>query len=94
MDDDLLNLDVDTSYLRRVFGMLTAYVLLPDSNHASEREIDELDLAGRVHTLAAGRALWHLMGTSSERDDGWPIQPGCLWSPRTQRTMAPRQDRP
>ena len=69
MDDDLLNLDVDTSDLRRVFGMLMAYVLLPDSNHTSAREFDELDLAGRVHTLAAARALWHLMGAASERDD-------------------------
>lgn len=69
MDDNLLNLDLDTSDLRQVFGMLTAYVMLPDSNHAFAREFDELDLTGRVRTLAAVRALWHLMGASSERDD-------------------------
>ena len=70
MDDDLLDLDLDTSDLQRVFGMLTAYVLLPDSNHAFAREFDELDLAGRVRTLAAGRALWHLIGVASQRDHG------------------------
>jgi len=63
-----MTLDLDTSDLQRVFGMLTAYVLLPDSNHAFAREFDELDLAGRVGTLAAARALWHLMGAASERD--------------------------
>ncbi len=70
MDDNLLNLDLDTSDLRPVFGMLTAYVLLPDSNHTFAREFDELDLTGRVRTLAAARALWHLMGAASERAHG------------------------
>ncbi|PFG33784.1 hypothetical protein [Sanguibacter antarcticus] len=69
MDDDVLNLDVDTGDLRRVFGMLTGYVLLPDSNHGYVEEFTELDLAGRVRTLAAGRALWHLMGVAGARDD-------------------------
>ena len=69
MDDDVLNLDVDTGDLRRVFGMLTGYVLLPDSNHGYVEEFDELDLGGRVRTLAAGRALWHLMGAAIARDD-------------------------
>lgn len=67
MDDDVLNLDVDTGDLRRVFGMLTGYVLLPDSSHGYVEEFDELDLSGRVRTLAAGRALWHLMGAAVAR---------------------------
>ena len=69
MDDDVLNLDVDTGDLRRVFGMLTGYVLLPDSAHGYVEEFAELDLGGRVRTLTAGRALWHLMGAAGARDD-------------------------
>lgn len=70
MDDDLLNLYLDTRGLRPVFGMLTAYFLLPDSNHTFAPEFDDLDLSGRVRTLAAARVLWPLMGAASEHDDG------------------------
>lgn len=61
MDDAHLNLNADIEDLRRVFGMLTGYVLIPESNLGYTEEFAELDLADRVRTLAAARALWYLL---------------------------------
>ena len=64
---DELDLNVNADHMRRVFGMLTGYVLLPDSNHGYTEEFMELDLAERVCTLAAGRILWHLLAADAAR---------------------------
>ena len=64
---DELDLNVNADHMRRVFGMLTGYVLLPDSNHGYTAEFMDLDLAERVCTLAAGRILWHLLAADAAR---------------------------
>src|SRR5699024_8611495 len=65
--DEPLNLDVDATHMRRVFGMLTGYTLLPEGTHGYTDEFAELDLSERLCTLAAGRILWHLLAADAAR---------------------------
>lgn len=72
--DNSLNLDVNADDLRRVFGMLTGYVLLPESNHGYVEEFETLELGGRVRALAAGRELWHLLTASAARSGALDVE--------------------
>lgn len=64
-------LTVTPDHMRHVFGMLTGYVLLPDSTQGFSEEFVELDLAGRVSTIVAGRRLWHVIATDAARSGAY-----------------------